>query len=139
MKLREWREKRGLSQEELSESVGVHENTIRKWEKGYREPRASDIAKLAAALHVTEAELLNGPESKEIKITLHYSEMPKESDINMNGNEFDLYMSGNGNLGIKGAAKFATEEDIDGFLARARAELVQGLAFQRSRGALATA
>ena len=81
MKLKEWREKSGLSQEKLAECVGVHENTIRKWEKEYREPRASDIAKLAAALNISELELLTGPEpgTREFKLILD-----KEGEVDMN-------------------------------------------------------
>lgn len=81
MKLKEWREKSGLSQEKLAECVGVHENTIRKWEKEYREPRASDIAKLAAALNISELELLTGPEpgTREFKLILD-----KEGELDMN-------------------------------------------------------
>ena len=136
MYIRELRKKLGLSQAKLSEMIDVHENTIRRWEAGEFAPRADDITKLASALHVTEAELLSGPEPKEIRITLHYSEMPKEGEINMNENEFDLYMSGNGNLGIRGGAKFASLEDIDGFIARAKEQLVEAFTFQQSRGAI---
>lgn len=61
MRLKEWRTKLGLSQFALSEKVGVHENTVRRWESGQREPRASEIAKLCEVLGVSEAELLRGP------------------------------------------------------------------------------
>ena len=54
----------GLSQFVLSEKVGVHENTVRRWESGQREPRASEIAKLCKVLGVSEAELLRGPAEK---------------------------------------------------------------------------
>ena len=135
-RLRALRKRAGLTQEELHSIVDVSIMTLKRWEAGERSPRMEEIQRLASALHVTEAELLNGPEPNEIKITLHYSEMPKESEIQMNGNEFDLYMPGNGNLGIKGAAKFATLEDIDGFLARAREQLVEAFNFQQRRGTI---
>lgn len=61
MRLKELRTKLGLSQFALSEKVGVHENTVRRWESGQREPRASEIAKLCEVLGVSEAELLRGP------------------------------------------------------------------------------
>ena len=61
MRLKEWRTKLGLSQFALSEKVGIHENTVRRWESGQREPRASEIAKLCEVLGVSEAELLRGP------------------------------------------------------------------------------
>ena len=135
-RLKRLRKKAGLSQTELGTAVGVALQTVFRWEAGERSPRAEEIRRIAAALHVTEAELLNGPEETEIRITLHYSEMPKEVEINMDGKDFDLYMPGNGSLGINGAAKFSSLEDIDKFLERARSLLVQGFAFQQSRGAI---
>ena len=39
MDIKRLRKSIGLTQEELSERIGVHENTIRLWEKGVREPR----------------------------------------------------------------------------------------------------
>lgn len=135
-RLRALRKKAGLTQEELAGLVDVSIMTFRRWEWGESSPRMEEIQRLAAALHVTEAELLNGPEPNEIKITLHYNEMPKEAEINMGKNEFDLFLSGKGILGIKGAACFKTVQDIDDFLARAREQLVEGLTFQQSRGAI---
>ena len=35
--------------------------TVRRWESGQREPRASEITKLCEVLGVSEAELLRGP------------------------------------------------------------------------------
>ena len=59
-RLRELRKKAGLTQEELAYKVGVHETTIRGWETTKRLPHASELRKLAAILHVSEEELLNG-------------------------------------------------------------------------------
>ena len=80
MKLKDWRTKSGLSQFELSEKAGVHENTIRRWELGQREPRASEIAKLCEVLGVSEAELLNGPAEETREFTLIYD---REGDLRM--------------------------------------------------------
>ena len=48
--------------------------TVRRWESGQREPRASEIAKLCEILGVSEAELLRGPAEEkwvlEIKIAV---------------------------------------------------------------------
>ncbi len=63
-RIREARKNIGLNQTELGAAVGVEIKTISRWEAGTREPRASDISKLASALHVTEDELLNGPKEK---------------------------------------------------------------------------
>ena len=135
MNLKEWRGKRGLSQEELAESVGVHENTIRKWEKGYREPRAGDIAKLASALHVTEAELLNGPKVERVSLTLTWDMEDVEGEIDMsNGNGFNLVLGDDGRVGVKGVAKFASLSELKEFAANFAKELEEGYKFQVERG-----
>jgi transcriptional regulator with XRE-family HTH domain len=48
--------------------------TIRRWETGLREPRASDIQKLCEVLGVSEAELLNGPTDEGYTVTLKFVE-----------------------------------------------------------------
>ena len=72
MNIRELRKKRGITQEELAAQIEVHENTIRLWEKGIREPRSSDIAKLCEVLNCSEAELLNSPalQNWELKLVM---------------------------------------------------------------------
>lgn len=70
MFIKEWRKKRGLTQEKLAELVDIHPNTLLKWEYGTREPRASEIQRLAKALGVTEAELLNGPAKQELDVKI---------------------------------------------------------------------
>ena len=137
-RLRTLRKKAGLTQEELGAGIGVSVMTIRRWEWEEQFPRMDDIRRLAAVLHVSEAELLSGAK-EEIRITLHYHEMEEGGDIEMDKNKFDLYMGANGSLGIRGGAKFASIEDIDGFLAKAREQLVEAFSFQQSRGAVATA
>lgn len=84
MKLREWRTKSGLSQFELSEKAGVHENTIRRWESGQREPRASEIVRLCEVLGVSEAELLNGPAEERWVLEIKIADS-KEEVIDMTG------------------------------------------------------
>ena len=60
-RLRRLRKKQGLTQAELAYQVEVHEMTIRRWETGTHQiENINDIRKLAAVLHVTEDELLNG-------------------------------------------------------------------------------
>ena len=60
-RLRELRKKAGLTQEELAYKVGVHVMTIRRYESDMRIPtNINDIQRLAAILHVSEEELLNG-------------------------------------------------------------------------------
>ena len=57
-RLRELRQKSGITQAELAEQIGVHEITIRRWELSERTPRVEDIQKICKALNVSEADLL---------------------------------------------------------------------------------
>ena len=50
--------------------MGVHENTIRRWESGDFEPRSNDLLKLCEILGCTEAELLNGPARQEFEVKI---------------------------------------------------------------------
>ncbi|MES2904033.1 MAG: helix-turn-helix domain-containing protein [Pseudomonadota bacterium] len=54
------RKRKGLSQVALAEKVGVEQPTIQRWEKGNREPDLSALHRLAEALDVTAASLLDG-------------------------------------------------------------------------------
>lgn len=64
------RKKAGLSQEELAERVGVHLNTVSQWENGVYIPKMMKLKRLAEALNVTEAELLNGPAKQEFEVKI---------------------------------------------------------------------
>ena len=70
MYIREWRKQRGLTQEKLAELANVHVNTLLRWEYGTREPKASELQRLAQVLSVTEAELLNGPAKQEFEVKI---------------------------------------------------------------------
>ncbi|MBQ9526701.1 MAG: helix-turn-helix transcriptional regulator [Fretibacterium sp.] len=137
-RLRKFRKKAGLTQEELAERVGVHLNTISQWENGLFTPKTLKLKKLASALGVSEAELLNGPEEHKIKIELIFGKMPDEEVLDMSetGNKFKLFMDNDGALGIHGGAKFSCLDDIKKFIADAEEELVKGFNFQKDRGAL---
>lgn len=54
--------KRRYTQEELAEIVGVHLNTIVRWERGDRNPTADKLKRLADALCTTPSELLSSEE-----------------------------------------------------------------------------
>ena len=133
MKLKEWRTKSGLSQFELSEKAGVHENTIRRWESGQREPRASEIAKLCEVLGVSEAELLRGPAEKrwEVRVIL---EEPKEVDV-MNltkdaPNEA-LVEIGTHKIAVKIVGDVENESELDNLLAEVKEKALDGLGLKR--------
>ena len=68
--LRDYRKRSNLTQAELAEKMGVHENTIRRWEAGDFEPRSNDLLKLCEILGCTETELLNGPAKQEFEVKI---------------------------------------------------------------------
>lgn len=67
-RIKELREMRGMTLEELGNKVGVGKSTVRKWENGMIENMRRDkIAKLAAALGVTPVYLMGWkPESTQL-------------------------------------------------------------------------
>jgi transcriptional regulator with XRE-family HTH domain len=56
--LRRLRKERGLSQEELGARASIQMADISRYEAGNRDPRVSTVARLAAALEVSIADLL---------------------------------------------------------------------------------
>lgn len=58
VRLKEWRERRLLTQAELAHGVGMTVGTINRIERGVHEPRFSTIRKLAAALDVAAEDLI---------------------------------------------------------------------------------
>lgn len=60
--------KRRYSQEELAEIIGVHVNTIVRWERGDRNPTADKLKRLADALCTTPSELLSPEEIEPMEL-----------------------------------------------------------------------
>ena len=60
-RLRTFRKKTGITQEELADILGISYMTVRRWEAGKVTPRIDEIKALAKALNVTEQDLLNDP------------------------------------------------------------------------------
>ena len=58
--LREHRQRAGISQERLGFRANLHRTEISLLERGAREPRLSTIVRLAQALDVAPADLLDG-------------------------------------------------------------------------------
>lgn len=58
------RKNRGMTRNELARLIGVDRETIARYERGTREPKASIVAQLAAALGVTPNELLGVTDEK---------------------------------------------------------------------------
>lgn len=61
-RIRQARERAGLTQVQLAERLGVHGNTISGWERGTQEPRGHLLLKLSAQLRVTPFWLQGGKE-----------------------------------------------------------------------------
>lgn len=57
------RKARGMTRNELARLIGVDRETIARYERGTREPKASVVGQLAAALNVTPNDIL-GVESQ---------------------------------------------------------------------------
>ena len=60
-RLKEWREKRGLSVRKLAERSGVHYVSIVKMENGKLDPQLSTALKLSAALGISLSQLVEAP------------------------------------------------------------------------------
>lgn len=57
-RIRTYREKNGLSQQQLGEKIGVSNNRISNWEQGFNRPNADILAALCTALNVSPSLLL---------------------------------------------------------------------------------
>lgn len=81
------RVKAGLSQEELAQRIGVHQQTIAFWEQSEKPPRSEVLLDLAKALGVSVEALLTenlnstkrkgGPEGKMRKLFQETSSLPR--------------------------------------------------------------
>jgi transcriptional regulator with XRE-family HTH domain len=60
--LREWREKMGLTQEELAERMGTTKATVSRKETGGRGIKLEYLAEVAAALRIETRDLLRHPD-----------------------------------------------------------------------------
>lgn len=58
-RLAELRKRKGLTQMDLADQIGVEQPTIQRWEKGKREPNFNQLFALAAALGVDPGALLD--------------------------------------------------------------------------------
>lgn len=66
VRLREWREKRGLSQRQVADALGVVTNTYASWEQEKSSPRLPELLRLASFFHVSTDELLGMPDAGQI-------------------------------------------------------------------------
>ncbi|WHZ27568.1 MAG: hypothetical protein OJF51_002365 [Nitrospira sp.] len=63
-RLREWREKRGLSLRKLGALSGVHYVSLVKMEAGRLDPQLSTLLKLCQSLSITLSQLVGEPRGK---------------------------------------------------------------------------
>lgn len=68
--IKHYRKQNNLTQQELADAIPCSIDSVRRWENGTREPRASDIKKLSQALNCTEADLLNGRVKQEFEVKI---------------------------------------------------------------------
>lgn len=64
IRLKEWRERRGLSLRKLGKLSGVHYVSLVRIEAGRLDPRLSTLLKLCNALHITLGQLVERTGSK---------------------------------------------------------------------------
>lgn len=69
--LKDAREKRGLSQKEVAESIGVAKSTYSLYESGNREPNVQTIKKISDLLSVSADDLL-GIDEDEQTVAAHF-------------------------------------------------------------------
>lgn len=63
-RIKKAREKRGLTQKQLSEMIMVNQSTVAMWETGKSVPRATNLLKLSNTLNCSVDELLRQSEKQ---------------------------------------------------------------------------
>ena len=132
-----FRQKRGLTQRELAELVGTSFSTLRRWEVYEVPPNVSDITKLAAALHVTEAELLNGPGEMnwELKLIFREEGEVKGGTIDMSGSTITTALTvGDAAISLELGGPIELWEDdakFEGFIDQLRKRRAAGLKMRK--------
>lgn len=63
-RLREWRKRRGLTQEQLAERAGLSYKFVGEVERGMGNPTLETLGRLADALHLDLADLVRAPEPR---------------------------------------------------------------------------
>lgn len=138
--IKRYRQQKNLTQMELAKMLSCSIDSIRRWEANTREPRTSELQKLALALGCSEADLLNGTSNEKIKVTIsHDWEEYEKGEINMDGNLFELFLGTKGQLGLKGAGLPTTREELQELKERICNDLDSMFELQVKRGAIQTA
>ena len=132
-----WRQRKGLTQTQLSDKSGIDSNMISRYERGTATPTLETVKRLAFGLGITVDELLNEPRDGKIELLVSWdwSEM-KKGEIRMSENKFKLILGEDGMVGLNGAGKITSREAIEEFLSRVRNELEIALDAQMKRGVI---
>lgn len=85
-RLRTLRKNAGLTQEQLAEAIGVHLNTISRWENDSDAPNMFKLSLIAQALNVNENDLITPPQSQLWILQIKLADDKKEAVIDMTQN-----------------------------------------------------
>ena len=133
--IRHHRKRVGLTQLRLSEAVKCSIDSVRRWESGQREPRASEIAKLCEVLGVSEAELLRGPQSKEwrIEVVFRREEDWEMNTVDMSASAPNLFLVQVGleKIGLNLVGDPKDEAELDGLWGKAKPQILKMIAMRR--------
>lgn len=114
--IKHYREKANLTQVQLSEAVKCSVDSVRRWESGQREPRASEIAKLCEVLGVSEAELLRGPVEDVWELRIVFDREGKGvMDLTHGATSSATLEIGDNGMGITLSGAFSLWEDDEKF------------------------
>lgn len=131
------RRKLKLSQNDLEELTGIDANTFSRYERGVVIPSVEVAQKIASALNVSVDDLLNGPNDGKIRITLSYDwEKFQKGELEMDGNLFEIFLGGHGEVGIKGSGLPKSREELEELKQRMCKELDKAFDYQLERGAI---
>ena len=88
--LREIRERRGLTLQQMEDITGIALNTISRYERGVISPNAETALKIAQSLGVTVDELLNGSTKQEfeVKIVMGVKNLTGLAGVALEDNDF---------------------------------------------------
>ena len=77
-RLKLFRKKSGLTQDDLADKIGVSYMTVRRWEAEKVTPRMDEIKKMCQVLNISEEELFNNSENAKWILTIKIADNKKE-------------------------------------------------------------
>ena len=128
--LKYFREKRGFSQKEIGDRIGVQENTIWRWENEKATPSADKVYVIANLFNILVDELLNGPKGNELKFTIIWEVDDDMTSMAVRENEFKI---GFGEREDFGAFSFPKDADVEEIGEQFKRELRAARAGRKAR------